>query len=273
MLSILRAEFRRLTTHRGVHVLLLFAATFYLVDVVVKTAYVLNEPRERALEVFVESFNFPISLFTAVSTSFVLFLFLWPAITAKLIGGDYESDTWKMILPRTPERWRLLSGKALVLVVLIVVLVLLDFVFLNIGALIAASQHDIPFLSAPFVSVEHHHKEVAAEFLGFVLWYSSVGVLFTVVSRSVFTGAFATLSFYFVCVFIRIYSPEMLAILFAPSHFSNLIPPEESAVVFAGGRRLHISPALSWLAVFLHVVGNLFFSYLWIGKQDFDSAS
>src|SRR5687767_14834244 len=98
MLSILRAEFRRLKTHRGVHVLLLLAAVYYLVDAAVKTVYVINEPRESAMSLFAESFNFPISLFTAFATSFVLFLFLWPAITTKLIGGDYESDTWKMIL-------------------------------------------------------------------------------------------------------------------------------------------------------------------------------
>src|SRR5215213_3442172 len=115
MLSILRAEFRRLKSHRGIHVLLLLALVYYLADVTVKTVYVVNETRERAVETFVEIFNFPVSMFTAIASSYVLFLFLWPAIAAKITGGDYEADTWKMILPRAPERRRLLTGKVLVL--------------------------------------------------------------------------------------------------------------------------------------------------------------
>jgi len=272
MLSTLRAELRRLKSHRGIHVLLLLAFVYYLADVTVKIVYALNEPRERAVETFAESFNFPASVFTSIASSFVLFLFLWPAIAAKVIGGDYEADTWKMILPRSPQRWRLLTGKVLVLLILILVLLVADFVFLNIGALIVAGRLDIPFVSAPFVSLERKHVEVAAQFLSFVLWYTSATVLFTVISKSAFTGAFAALSFYFVCVFIRSYSPEMLSILFAPSHFSNLIPPEESVVVFAGGSRLHISYALSWVAVLFHVFGNLILSYVWLEKQNFDSS-
>lgn len=270
MYYVLKAELCRLRHHRGIMAFFCIAFILYAADATIKAIYTVNQEPQRAVDSFRESLAFPSFIYTAFSSSFMFVLFLGPGIVATIVGQDYQSDTWKTLVPRLSDRRMVMIAKTISAILAITLLITLGLIVMGVGGFISSTILSTPFTYWPESDAIRSFGEGITEFTAFFAWYLSAGVLLVIISRSAMIGAFAMLAFYFICVFIRMYSPEYLAIFFAPSHFTNLAPLIQSDVVLSGRNRLNFPWQLSWLVVGIHVIGQIVTGVTIFKRQDFD---
>ncbi len=270
MKRILTAELRRVAFHRGMHLVTLVALLLYLIDTTVKVVYTLAQNHGRSMDSYHESLAFPGLVFTSLGTSYILMLVLGPAIVALVFGQDYSSDTWKMILPKVSSRYRLYLAKSLTAFAGVAFIILLGQITLGVGSAIASAKIGARFFFVPEPELLHFGMEIGIETIVFTLWYTTLSAVLVIASRSQLVGAFATLSAYFGFVFIRMYSPEYIALWFAPSHFSNLLPEFYRDGLIHGGHRLSVASSISWLITGAHLFAQILLGSAVLKKQDFD---
>ena len=270
MLHILRAEFRRSVYHTS---LLVFVGATLLACILALTFQIsgileVAETRELITE-FERVFSFPNSLVTSLEISQFLFIFLVPTAVGYYVGQDYQLNTWKMILPRTPQRGLLLLSKSVNVGLLLAGLFLIVFGCYIICGLIGALWLDASIISDSVFQISFENQQKLLNSLSFILWYVSVSVLITILSRSVVIAASCSLVFYLFCSLIQSYSPEFISVWFAPTHFGNLIPVPPDMVLEAGSSRPNISPIISWMVVTFHIGANILISYIALLRQEF----
>ncbi len=268
MFSILRAELRRSIYHSNI---LIFVGVTLLISIFALSLQVSEvlqntETTELILE-FEKAFSFPNSLVNSLDRSQILFLFVIPAAVGYYIGQDYQLNTWKMILPRTPQRGILLLGKSLNVIILLTSLFLIIFGGYLICGVVGALWLDTSIIGDSVFHLTLENQLIVLESIAFIFWYLSVSILITIVSRSVIMAASFSLAFYFFCVLIQIYSPEIISVWFAPTHFSNLItvPTKPGITDF----RPSVAPIVSWMVVIVHIIANLLISYIVLMRQEF----
>jgi ABC-type transport system involved in multi-copper enzyme maturation permease subunit len=269
MFKILKAEFRRTFYHRSSLIFFGVTLLFCFLSISFQITAIFDSNTERAIKVFNEVFSFPSLVKSVVGMSFILWLFLAATITSHLIGADYQSNTWKMILPRTPQRNLLLTCKIINLVMYLAFAIFVLLVSVTIVGLFGAFWLNTSFFRFDSWQFQFEDQKAIVEIFAFLFWYVSVAALFTIISRSIIVGTFASFAFYILCVMVRAYSPEEFSMWFAPTHFGNLIPRPQSIVEIIDSSRPSLSVLASWIILSVHILGNLILSYFILSRQEF----
>lgn len=271
MLKILRAEIRRTFNHRSNLIFIGFTLLFSIIFLSFHFPSIFDENRERALTNFQANLAFPNSIFLTLSITYSFLFLLAPVITAYFIGTDYQSDTWKMILPRTSKRNLLLSCKILNLWIYLLLLFFISLILIHICSFVAVLWLKTSFIQEDVWQIPYDKQQKVLEIIFFAIWYVSLGTLLTIVSRSIIAGAMITFVVFIICNLISAYSPEIISIWFAPTHFKNLIPQPPSPIPIYEATRPTFSTTISWIVVITHIVVNSILSYFFLSRQDFSA--
>lgn len=271
LFKIIRAEFRR-NFHNSSNILFIAITLIYcLFFLSFSFLNIFYLDFIKAFQSYQETFAFPNSIFSLTSICRGLFFLLIPAITGYLIGSDYQQDTWKMILPRTPQRGILLLGKILNLAIYLLFLSLIIISVIFICSLIGAIWLQTSFIQITDWEFSTDKQAKILETFIFIVWYVSVGVMITIISRSIIVGTFSCFVVYIFCYLIQVNSPEYISIGFAPTHFMNLVPKAKTEVIIYDSLRPNCSILISWSVISFHIFGAFLVSYLVLKKQEFSS--
>jgi ABC-type transport system involved in multi-copper enzyme maturation permease subunit len=269
MLKIIRAEFRRTFYHRSSLVLIGITILFCVLSLSFQITGIVGGEKSKVLQAFNDTFAFPNSIFTAIGIAQFLFIFIVPTAVGYFIGIDYQINTWKMILPRTPQRWKLLTSKILNVLIFLAFIFCIIWLSVFISALFGSIWFDVPIFQTENVTTSIETQTRTIGDIAFIIWYISLAVLITICSRSLLIAGFATFAFYIFCNLMRSYSPEFISIWFAPTHFGNLIVAPISEHNLIDASRPDVSVIFSWTIIILHMFVNLIISFFVINKQEF----
>lgn len=274
MIKLVQAELRRGFYNKSNLVFTAIAILCSVLFLSFRFVAVFDSDTAKALVSFQDTFAFPNSVFSLVSLSYTIFFFLTPPVTALLIGADYQFDTWKMVLPRTPKRGSILFAKTCALVIYLLYLFAIVIVIYQICSIVGAIWlNTSPFSNSHFLTIEGPREgftNMLASF-SFITWYVSIGIFTTIISRSVMIGTFSSFFSFAICNLIKAYSPAAISIWFAPTHFGNLIPRPESIVPIFDSSRPDCSTFISWIVVLSHIFGAYLISLIVLKKQQFTS--
>ncbi len=270
MRKLILAEARRFYLHISAVIFITISIIYIILNMSFVLAQIIGENRDMALVVFRETISFPNSIPFAVVSCYGLFYFLLPAITAQCIGVDYQLDTWKMILPRIPNRSSLLFAKIINTSIFLLVLIVLVVLFVNVLGLISSFYLGESFLQFEYWNMKPEKVAAVVEFVVFVIWYLAVAVAMTILTKSILFGTMGTISVAAFCGLIREYSPEYLSIWFAPTHFQNLIQVANDGSGPIKPTILSVSIFTSWTIVIIQIVVLFLLSFIVFKRQDFE---
>ena len=260
----MRAEFRRTFYHRSSLVFIGTTLLFCILSLIFQITGMLGSTeRKIVLRAFQDIFAFPNSIVSALEICRFLFLFIIPTAVGYFVGADYQLNTWKMILPRTPQRSLLLICKILNISILLSFLFIIVFASVLISGVFGAFWLETSIFQSGNLKISIENQATVLGDISFIFWYISVAVLITIISRSIIIAAFATFVFYIFCNLIQSYSTELISIWFAPTHFGNLIPKTST--------RPNVSSLFSWVIIIVHITANFVVSFIVLKKQDFSS--
>ncbi|MBV6496683.1 MAG: hypothetical protein JFAIHJKO_01811 [Pyrinomonadaceae bacterium] len=274
MFNLVRAELRRIFYNRSNLIFSAITILCVLLFLVFRFIAIFGSDRAQAVKAYQDDFAFPASLLSSLSISHTIALILLPTITAFVVGSDYHLDTWKMILPRSPLRLRLLAGKLIALMVFVCYLFLFVVAILHICTLFGAYWLNTPMSFTEFLGDPENLRESLRRMLStfaFIFWYSSVATFLTILSRSLLIGASCPLFVYFLCNLIRAYSPGYVSVVLAPTHFGNLLPRAENIVPIVDATRPDVWFGVSWLIVLTHLLGIFLVCHIILKRQEFAS--
>jgi ABC-type transport system involved in multi-copper enzyme maturation permease subunit len=272
MLKILKAEFRRTYKHRRNLIFIGVAAAFSLIILTFEMTEFIGLSSELASTKYQERLSFPISILNSFSLSFIHLIFLTPIISAYMVGSDYQLNTWKMILPRNPQKGLILSGKLINLVIYLFGLFLISLFITHIFSLFGMLWLKVPFFQLNESTLMFEKQSWALDITVFVIWCASVSVLVTLISRSVSIGSSVTFGILILSYLVSKHTADYISMWFVFSHFGNLISKPQSSVELFNVARPSFSVLFSWSVVTGNIVLNLLIGYVVLKKQQFSSS-
>ncbi len=272
MFKILKAEFRRTYNHRRNFIFIGIAVVFSLIILTFEMTEFIGLSSESAFTKYQERLSFPISILNSFSLSFMYLIFLTPVISAYLTGSDYQLNTWKMILPRNPQKGLLLSGKLINLVIYLFGLFLISLFITHIFSLFGMLWLKVPFFQTNESNLLFEKQSWALDITVFVVWCASVSVLVTLISRSVSIGSSVTFGVLVLSYLVSKHANEYVSMWFVFSHFGNLLSKPQSSIELYNVARPNFSVFFSWGVVTGNIALNLLIGYTAFEKHQFSSS-
>lgn len=268
MFRLLKAEFRRTYNHRLNLIFVGIAVIFSLIILTFEMTEFIGLSSESAFVKYQERLSFPISILNSFSLSFLYLIFLTPLISAYTVGSDYQLNTWKMILPRNPQKGLLLFCKLINLGIYLLGLFLISLVITHIFSLFGMIWLKVPFFQTIEGTLLFEKQSFALDITVLVVWCASVSVLVTLITRSISIGSSVTFGILILTYMVNKNAPEYVSMWFVFSHIGNLLSKSQSGVT----AQHSFSVLFSWCVVMGNVMLNLLIGYLALRKQQFSSS-